>query len=240
MGLQLAGQRIELWSLAWLAAGLLLLWRGLPALLPAGFRATGRGLDAVIVVRAAITAGFAGAQSFLPLLLVQAEHLSLQNTGFIVTVGSVGWMAGAWLQSRPWLRWRRDHIILAGAISTSVGLTLTAAAGWLPGRLLPLAVAGWVASGLGMGLAVASTSLAVMQLSQPVEIGRNTSSIQMGEALGSSIGAGLAGTMFVLGSSQANPTLAFGGLLTAMAVVSLAGVAASARIGVVANHSVTL
>lgn len=240
MGLQLAGQRIELWSLGWLLAGLLLLWRGLPALLPAGFRATGRGLDSVIVVRAAITAGFAGAQSFLPLLLVQAEHLSLQTTGLIITVGSVGWMTGAWLQSRPWLRWRRDHIILAGAISTSTGLLLTAVAGWLPGQLLPLVVAGWVVSGLGMGLAVASTSLAVMQLSQPVAIGRNTSSIQMGEALGGSIGAGLAGTMFVLGTSQANPTLAFGGLLTAMALVSLAGVGAAARIGVVANHSVTL
>ena len=240
MGLQLAGQRIEWWSLAWLAAGLALLWFGLPALLPAGFRPYGRGLDAVIVNRAAMSAGFAGAQSFLPLVLVQAEGFSLQAAGVILTVGSIGWMLGAWLQSRPWLRLRRDLIIGAGAVSSAVGLAATAVAAWVPGRLVPLSVTGWVFAGLGMGLAVASTSLAVMQLSAPVEIGRNTSSLQVGEALGASIGAGLAGTMFVLGTSRANPTLGFGGLLTVMALLSLAGVAAAARIGPVENHSVSL
>ena len=240
MGLQLAGQRIEWWSLAWLLAGLSLLWFGLPALLPAGFRPYGRGLDAVIVNRTSMSAGFAGAQSFLPLVLVQAEGFSLQQAGIILTAGSIGWMLGAWLQSRPWLRLRRDLIIGAGAVSSAVGLGATAVAGWMPGRLVPLSVAGWVFAGLGMGLAVASTSLAVMQLSAPVEIGRNTSSLQVGEALGASIGAGLAGTVFVFGTSQANPTLGFGGLLTLMALLTLAGVAAAARIGPVENHSVRL
>ena len=240
MALQLAGQRIEWWSLAWLAAGLGLLWFALPALLPTGFRAWGAGLDAVIVNRSAMSAGFVGAQSFLPLVLVQAEGFSLQAAGVILTIGSIGWMAGAWLQSRPWLQVRRDRIIAAGAASSALGLTATAVAGWLPGRLVPLSVTGWVFAGLGMGLAVASTSLAVMQLSPPVEIGRNTSSLQVGEALGASIGAGLAGTMFVLGTSRADSTLGFGGLLTLMAVLSIVGLAAAVRIGPVENHSVSL
>jgi len=240
MGVQLAGQRIEWGSLAWLAGGLALLWYGLPALLPAAFRFHGRGLDAVIGTRAAISAGYAGAQSFLPLMLVQAEGFSLQNAGIFITIGSVGWMAGAWLQSRPWLRLRRDLIIAVGAASTAAGLAALAVAGWLPGRLVALSVIGWVFAGLGMGLAVASTSLAVMQLSAPVEIGRNTSSLQMGEALGAGIGAGLAGTMFVLGTSQANPTLGFGGLLTVMAVLGLLSFATAVRVGAVENHSVTL
>ncbi len=239
-GLQLAGQRIEPWSLAWLAAGLALLLWGLPPLLPAGFRPAGAGLPSVIVVRALTAGTFFGAQTFLPLLLVQAEGLPLGWAGAIMTIGSAGWMLGAWLQSRSWLRLRRDQIIVAGAASTALGVLATTAAGWLPGRLLALVVLGWVLAGLGMGLSVASTSLAVFQLSEPVAFGRNTSSLQVGEALGNSIAAGLAGTVFAFGISQGDQTLGFGGLLTAMSLVAVLGVLSALRIGPVQNHSVRL
>lgn len=238
--LQVAGQHLEPWSLAWAALGVGLLWWGLPPLLPHGFRVAGRGLAAVIVVRALTAGGFAGAQTFLPLMLVRAEHLSLWWSGAILTIGSAGWMAGAWLQSRPWLRLRRDQIIIAGVASIVVGLSLTAVAAWLPGRLLVVAVVGWVFAGLGMGLSLASTSLAVMQLSEPVEIGRNTSSLQVGESLGNSIGAGLAGTLFALGLARGDLMLGFGGALTAMLVLTALALASSLRIGAVANHSVEL
>lgn len=238
--LQLAGQRIELWSLAWLLAGLVLLGWGLPPLLPAGFRPVRAGLSSVIVVRALTAGTFFGAQTFLPLMFVQGEGLPLWWAGAIMTIGSIGWMTGAWLQSRPWLRLRRDQIIIAGAACTAVGVFAATASGWLPGRLLPAAILGWVLAGLGMGLSVASTSLAVFQLSEPVAFGRNTSSLQVGEALGNSICAGLAGTVFAFGIAQGNQTLGFGGLLTAMSVVAVLGVLASMRIGPVANHSVRL
>jgi MFS family permease len=236
--LQFAGQRIEPLSLVWAAVGLGLLWWGLPPLLPPGFRVSGPGLAAVIVVRALTAGGFAGGQTFLPLMLVRAEGLSLWWAGAIITIGSAGWMLGAWLQSRPWLRLRRDQIIILGTASLAVGLALTALAAWLPGRLLAVAVIGWVFAGLGMGLSLASTSLAVMQLSEPVEIGRNTSSLQVGEALGNSIGAGIAGTLFALGLARGDQVLGFGGPLTAMVVVAALALASSLRIGVVANRSV--
>ena len=236
--LQLAGQHIELWSLVWAGVGLVLLWRALPPLLPAGFRPTGGGLAAVIIVRALTAGAFAGGQTFLPLMFVQAEKLRLEWAGAIITIGSCGWMLGAWLQSRPWLRLRRDQIIIVGTACVLAGLVLVSASAWLPGRLLVVAVAGWVVSGFGMGLSLASTSLAVMQLSETVELGRNTSSLQVGEALGNSIGAGIAGTLFALGLAQSNPVFGFGAPLTAMAVIAALGLAASLRIGGVENFSV--
>lgn len=238
--LQLAGQHITLLSLLWAALGVGLLWWGLPPLLPPRFRPAGRGLDAVVVVRSLSAGAFAGAQTFLPLMLVQAEGLSLGWSGAVLTTGSAGWMLGAWLQSRPWLRLRRDQIIIAGAVSTTIGLVGVAAAGWAPQRLLAVAVVGWVFGGLGMGLSLASTSLAVMQLSEPVEIGRNTSSLQVGEALGNSIGAGLAGTLFALALAQGITALGFAGPLTAMVGLAALAVASSTRIGALENHSVRL
>ncbi|MFT4109788.1 MAG: MFS transporter, partial [Propionicimonas sp.] len=213
------------------------LWFGLPPLLPAGFRPARRGLPSVIVVRALTAAGFAGAQTFLPLMLVRAEGLSLWWSGAILTFGSCGWMGGAWLQSRSWLPLRRDQIILAGAASLVIGLALPALSAWFPGQMLAVAVIGWLFAGLGMGLSVASTSLATMQLSAPIELGRNTSSLQVGESLGSSIGAGLAGTLFALGLARGDAVFGFGAPLTAMAVVGLVAALSSGRIGAVENHS---
>lgn len=238
--LQWAGQRIEPASLVWGGAGLLLLFVALPPLMPRGFAVRGRGLSAVVSVRALTSGAFFGAQTFLPLMLVEARQASLLWAGSTMTIGSIGWMAGAWLQSRAWLEWRRDTIIAAGTAATAVGLVGVAAGGWFPGSWLGLVVVGWVTAGLGMGLSTASTSLAVMQLSEHVELGRNTSSLQVGEALGNSVAAGLAGTIFALTNPLGDPGLTYGGLLSAMVVVAAGAVAAATRIGAVRNHSVSL
>jgi len=155
--LQLAGQQT---SIVWVAlVGVAALVFGLPVLLPAGYRPTGAGLDATINVRALVTGAFFGAETFLTLMLVRAEHLDLRDAGLVLTIGSIGWTVGSWLQSRRWLRLRRDRIITVGAVATVVGIGLVALAAWLPGQLLWAVLVGWVIGGFGMGLQVASTSL---------------------------------------------------------------------------------
>ena len=113
---------------------------------------------------------------------------------------------------------------------------MVAVAAWFPGALLWLVVGGWVVGGLGMGLQMSSTSLVVMQLSPEPEIGLNSSSLQVGEALGNALAAGIAGTLFAL--ALPDQTLAFGLLFTAMAVIAAGALAAALRIGPVINHSI--
>ncbi len=241
--LQWAGQRIEPASLLWLTVGLGLLIWGLPPLMPAGFSLTGRGLSAVVNVRALTSGAFFGAQTFLPLMFTTAWGLSLQWAAATMIVGSVGWMTGAWLQSRSWMRFRRDTIIVIGAALTAVGLLAVASAALMPwpghGPGVGLVMAGWTCCGVGMGLSNASTSLAVMQLSPAVALGRNTSSLQVGEALGNSLSAGIAGTLYVIAGGGTSVD-GFGALMVAMLVISGLAVLSSARIGHVENHSVAL
>ena len=234
--LQVAGQRIELLSLGWLVAGLALLAFGLPPLLPRGYRPTGTGLAANVNVRMLAAGAFFGADTFLTLMLVRSEGLALFWAGVVVTLGSIGWTTGSWLQSRGWLRLRRDTIVSLGAAFTVTGLALIAVSAWFPGSLLWLVIAGWVVAGLGMGLHMSSTSLVMMQVSPAPELGRNSSSLQVGEALGNALAAGLAGTLFAL--AMPNQTLAFGLLFTAMAVVAAGALASALRIGPVTNHSI--
>ncbi|MBA3020691.1 MFS transporter [Propionicimonas sp.] len=235
VALQVAGQRFELWSLLWLVAGLGVLGYALPVLLPPGYRPAGPGLAATVNVRLLATGAFFGAETFLPLTLINAEHFDLAGAGLVLTVGSAGWTFGAWLQSRRWLRLRRDQIVVAGVAGEAVGLVMIAIAAWLPGQLSWLMIAGWAVGGLGMGLHMASTSLVVMELSAEAELGRNTSSLQVSEALGNSVAAGIAGTIFA--AFLTSQSLAFGWLFVAMAMLTMLGLASSLRIGPVVNHS---
>ncbi len=231
---QVAGQHFDLSSLGWLVAGLAAFAVGLPALLPTGYRVTGAGLAATINVRLLVTGAFFGAETFLTLMLNRAEGLDLTQAGLALTIGSVGWAIGSWMQARPWLRLRRDQIVTLGSTATAAGLALAATAAWLPGRLLVVLVIGWVIGGFGMGLQVSSTSLVVMELSGPSEIGRNTSSLQVGEALGNAVVAGLAGTIFAALLGRVD---AFGWVFAAMVVVAVLGSLLSLRVGPVINHS---
>ena len=86
------------WSPA--LAGLVI---GLPRLMPACFGRFGRGLPAVILSRGLLAGAFVGAEAFVPLMLVEERQVALVLAGAALTVGSVGWTAGSWLQSRPWL-----------------------------------------------------------------------------------------------------------------------------------------
>ncbi|MDQ7993680.1 MAG: hypothetical protein AAGC63_11845, partial [Propionicimonas sp.] len=236
--LQWAGQHLEPWSLVWLAAGAALLVAGLPALMPAGYRPWASGLSAVVTTRAVLSGAFYGAEAFLPLMLVTTVGLSLQLAAVGVMTGSIGWTIGGWIQSQPWLRMRRDTIIVVGGAVTAAGLAGVVAGALVPGLPVWVTLLGWTVSGCGMGLAHTSTSLAVMQLSDTAALGRNTSSLQVGEALGNALLGGLAGTIYAV--TLARGDVAFAWVMATMAALLVLASLVAARIGALQNHSVEL
>ncbi len=233
--IQWAGQELDLWSALWAAVGLAAVIFGLPPLLPKTIDWTGRGISGVVGARLFSAGAFFGAQSFLPLMLVEARELETVITGITLTVGSVGWMLGALLQSQSWLSWRRDQMILVGVAAIALGVAVLAVASYFPQSWLGLVMIAWIIAGFGMGLQNPSTSLAVMQLSDDAELGRNTSSLQVGESLGSSLFTGLAGAWFAHFHLSAELPFTFGGLMVMMVLVGLVAVLLAYRIGPVAN-----
>jgi MFS family permease len=234
--LQLAGQRLDWIGLGLLTGGLAMLLVALPQLMPPGFLRFRRGLSQVIQTRGLLPGAFFGGEAFVPLMLVEQRSVPLFQAGAVLTAGAVGWTAGSWLQARPWLRARRDRLITYGCCSVAMALALVGLIAFLPGIPYLFVAVSWVLGGFGMGLATSSSSLAVMSLSTAAEQGRNASSLNLYDALGSAIFVGIAGTIFAALHSTGNLALTFGIVELSMAVVALLSVLTSLRIGVVRNE----
>lgn len=226
-GLQYAGQTQTAWSFAIAAGALAMIGVAGPRLLPRGGPERGR-LVQVIGVRALGSGSFFGAEAFVPLMLVQTRGLDLLQAGTALTIGSFGWMVGSWLQTQSWFRLRRDQMIKLGVVLLVVALAIMGVSGWVRATGLVVPAIGWIIAGLAMGLMMTSTNLAMIHLSALHEQGRNNSSLQVGEALGNSLFAGLAGTIFVALHPLGNDDVTFGAVLTAMALVAVGAVTIAA------------
>jgi len=166
-----------------------------PRLVPAGTLLMSRGLPAVMMSRFLLTASFNGALTFIPLMLVNERHLDLTTAGIMLTVGALGWSVGSFVQGHRLMHNRRSELVVAGGVALTVGILLLAAIaefGWhyyLVGFATAL-------SGLGMGLAMSSTSVLSLALSPISDHGRTSSSLQVSDVLGSVMGISAAGAMF--------------------------------------------
>jgi hypothetical protein len=232
----LAGQRLDLWSVGLLVGAVVLLVVSFPRVMPA--RSTARpGLWTVIAVRGLAAGAFFGAEAFTPLMLIETRGLELLWAGAALTIGSLGWTFGSWLQARPWVALRRDQLLQIGALALVLGVGLVAVSAVFPALSLVVPAIAWVIAGFGMGLVVPVTTLATIHLSVEAEQGRNQSSLQVSEALGNSVFSGVAGTVFASLYGMVAVSLTFGAVLGTMAVVGVALVLTSLRLVPLRNEA---
>jgi MFS family permease len=168
-----------------------------PRLVPAGTLRMSRGLPSVMMSRFLLTASFNGTLTFIPLMLVSERHLPLTTAGVMLTVGALGWSFGSFVQGNHALHNRRSELVATGGASLTVGILLLAAIaelGW-PYYLVGLAT---TLCGLGMGLAMSSTSVLSLSLSAVRDHGRASSSLQVADVLGSVVGISAAGAVFAV------------------------------------------
>ena len=231
VAIQYAGQRLDLIGIIPAVAGIAGLGFSLPRLMPAGFMRLARGLPAVVLTRMLLPGAFFGAEAFIPLMLVEERHLALTLAGSALTVGSIGWFAGARMQSQRWMTLQRHRMIILGTGCVAAGVGLMAVVSWIPATWVGLVVLAWIIAAFGMGVGTATSTVATMAFSTDAQQGRNASSLNLGDALGSGLFVGISGSVFTALRGHGALSTTFGSAFLVMAVVALLSVAASTRIG---------
>lgn len=176
------------------AVGAVALAAALVVLLPTGTLRLRRGLPALIATRGMLTTSFMGVNTFIPLMLVTLRHLPPAFAGIALTTGSIGWSTGSWVQARVHGDAGHGRLVSVGPLLVGAGAILLAVV--VVG--LPTWVVGvvWFGAGMGMGAAMSSASVLLLNLSAPAEQGRNSSYLQLADSLGGVLGVGLAGAVF--------------------------------------------
>lgn len=195
--LYLGGQQHGAVALACMAVAVVALLWCARQLLPAGTLHLRRGLPSVIALRGVAAAAFFACEAYLPLLLQRERGLSPSWAGAVLSLGALGWFAGSWLQGHQQRGWSRQRLLRVGTVLMSVGISATLAVLFNAVPLL-LALAGWALTGFGMGLIYASLSVLTLSLSAPQEQGRNSSALQLSEALCVATALAVSGALFAL------------------------------------------
>jgi MFS family permease len=222
---QAAAEVVNWWSVPLLLGGLGLAFVPLRRLLPPGAMRLARGLPAVIVLRGILTCAFFGAEAYLPLTLTRLHGGSARVVGVPLTLAAIGWSAGSWWQGR---RSRQKLTLLrigfAGVAAGIVLLVVIAA----PSVSMWWAVPIWSLAGAGMGLAMPTISVLLIDLSADEDQGTNSAALQISDMAGSIVGIAAAGalvTAFGLGDLRSAVTIAD----VILAVIAVGGVLASSR-----------
>ena len=163
-------------------------------LVPAGTLRARPGLPAAIAVMGLLSVAFFGAEVFVPLSLSEVRNRSIGFAGAVLTVATLTWTIGAWLQARLAARHSRRLLVAVGLLLMAAGIAATGALlhPSVPAELAPVT---WGVVGLGIGLAYSTTALTVLECATPGEEGSASSAMQLANVLGTAIGTGAGGAI---------------------------------------------
>ncbi|MFJ5695223.1 MFS transporter [Arthrobacter sp. NPDC093125] len=196
-------------------------------LVPPGTLLARRGLPSVILTRGLASAGFFGAEVYLPYLLVERYAFSPTFAGLTLTAGALSWAAASAVQGRLGARLTSPAAVRMGSVLVLSAILLalvTTAFGW-PAAV---AIAGWVLAGGGMGLMYPRLSVMTLALSTPDTEGFNSSAVSIADSLGGALALAATGIVF---TSFTTTAASFAGVFALTALIAAAAVATAPRVG---------
>ncbi|MFG2340343.1 MFS transporter [Streptomyces yangpuensis] len=242
--LQYAAQDLRWLSLLPGIIGTALLVPAVLGLLPRGTYLARRGLPSVVLLRGVAAGSFIAAESFVPLMLVTQRGLSPTMAGFSLALGGVTWAGGSWVQSQGRTAPYRQRLMVIGMVLVALAIAAAPAVLIESVPVWTLALA-WAVGCLGMGLVIGSTSVLLLKLSAPQEVGANSAALQISDALANvvllaaggaafaALGGGAVGAAHAVtagGAGGASHPAAFAVVFLPMACVALVGAWVATRL----------
>jgi MFS family permease len=212
------------------AGGAVLLVPALKRLTPPGTFRARPGLPAAVLIRGLLTFAFFAGDAYVPLTLTSIRHTSTTYAGLTLTVSTVAWTAGAWVQARAMARRGPRLLIACGLALVIAGLTGMASLLWpsVPLWAAPLA---WTVAGFGIGVAYSPISVTALGLAGRGQEGRVSASVQLSDVLGTAFGTGVAGAaVAVVHQHGSDPRLGLALAFAAAVAVGLVGLAVTPRL----------
>jgi MFS family permease len=202
-GLVLAGASIDVifFTVPLAIAGAALAVPAFIRLVPRGTVSIAAGLPAAIALRGLLMFAFFGTEAYVPLALTDIRHTSSTVAGIALTMATLTWTAGAWVQERTVARWGPRALGQAGFGLLVLGI---AGAAISLSSAVPVAVfAGcWGVAGLGVGLVFSPLTLTVLAFAPRGQEGSATASLELSGVLGVALGTGIGGALVALAASQ--------------------------------------
>jgi MFS family permease len=198
--LVVAGLTFDRWLLVpAVVAGALVGLGPLRRLTPAGTLHGAPGLPAVIASRGVLTFAFFGLDAFIPYAITSGRARSTLAASVAVTITTVSWTAGTWIQQRWITRLGEAWFVRRGYLLLTPGIGIAAVGsipGWLPFWTIYL---GGALAGLGMGLAYSAHSQLTFRSVEERNVGSATASLQLCDNLGIALGTGVVGAAVAFG-----------------------------------------
>lgn len=154
-----------------------------------------------------------GSLFFIPAVLVAAEGLSYAAAGFVAALGALTFVLVIPASGRALDRIGSRDVLLAGTISTEIGLAIFA----LGFSSLPLAVLAMVVAGAGFGALLGAPTRYIVTNEAPenaraTAVGFLSQALIVGQILGSSLAGGLIGAAQIEVAGYRHAYLAFCGM----------------------------
>jgi len=188
------------------------------------------GLGASVALIGVTGFAFFGAEAFVPLAISGVRDQPATIAGLPLTVGTLTWTAGAWVQAREADRRSRRMLVATGLALIGTGVAGTSA---ILAPQVPLWTTGitWGLTSLGMGITYSTLALVILECAAEGEEGRASAALQLSYTLCIALGTGVGGAIVAL-TSRLGQSLSLGIALVDVVMVTAAvlGVVATRRI----------